>query len=552
MDCRWLSPLRERGLNHRPDGKPLDLSTCMLLSLSPPRAVYVVLASALSISSAASCYATRAEGRVATFEDEVSEPSLDSGETSTVEDAASPDPHDANVDDPTPGRGDADAAPLPTGLRAFVTGRDLGAALAELPRTEPLGPAVAFTITIDPSSTQQIIEGFGFALTGGSAQHLARMSEPARSALLERLFGREDGQLGLSALRISVGASDLDAEPFSYNDDAGDPEHRGFSFGPHEEHLLPMLGQIAAVQPRLTLFAAPWSAPSWMKSSGGPIGGSLLTEHYASYAAYLVRYLDQMRTRGLEVDYLSIQNEPLHDSNNPSMRMSADEQARFVADALGPLLSASGLGTRLLVWDHNADRPEYPLAVYEDEAAAAFVHGAAFHLYGGDISALSEVHAARPDKAIYFTEQWYDAEGDPLGDVRWHVQNVIIGALRNWARAVIEWNLTSTPALTPHTEGGCTRCLGALTIDGDGVRENAGYVAMSHASRWIETGAVVVSTEETGAVHNVAAINPSGERALIAYNASSEQQRFGVTDGASAFVATLEGGEIATFVWAGP
>ena len=42
----------------------------------------------------------------------------------------------------------------------------------------------------------------------------------------------------------------------------------------------------------------------------------------------------------------------------------------------------------------------------EIRAAAAFVDGAAFHLYAGDISALTPIHNAFPSKNLYFTEQY--------------------------------------------------------------------------------------------------------------------------------------------------
>jgi glucosylceramidase len=63
-----------------------------------------------------------------------------------------------------------------------------------------------------------------------------------------------------------------------------------------------------------------------------------------------------------------------------------------------------------------------------------FVDGSAFHLYAGDISAMSTVKNAHQDKNIYFTEQWTSSTGDFGGDFMWHIKNVIIGAIRNWLR----------------------------------------------------------------------------------------------------------------------
>jgi glucosylceramidase len=57
-----------------------------------------------------------------------------------------------------------------------------------------------------------------------------------------------------------------------------------------------------------------------------------------------------------------------------------------------------------------------------------YIDGSAFHLYGGKIEALSEVHKAHPDKNLYFTEQWVGAPGNLAGDLAWHTKNLTIGA----------------------------------------------------------------------------------------------------------------------------
>ena len=94
--------------------------------------------------------------------------------------------------------------------------------------------------------------------------------------------------------------------------------------------------------------------------------------------------------------------------------------------------------------------------------------GSAFHLYAGGIGALSEVHRAHPDKAVYFTEQWMGAHSDPKKSLDEHIRDLVIGATRNWSRNVLEWNLAADSNYQPHTDrGGCDRCQGAVTMDGN-------------------------------------------------------------------------------------
>src|SRR5690606_6131901 len=127
---------------------------------------------------------------------------------------------------------------------------------------------------------------------------------------------------------------------------------------------------------------------------------------------------------------------------------------------LGPAFKAAGIKTKIIIYDHNCDKPEYPLSILNDAEANHYIDGSAFHLYAGDISALSRVHNAHPDKNVYFTEQWTSSQGNFGGDLKWHLKNVIIGSMRNWSKVALEWNLANDPAFGPHTPGGCTECLG--------------------------------------------------------------------------------------------
>src|SRR6185503_17870302 len=106
------------------------------------------------------------------------------------------------------------------------------------------------------------------------------------------------------------------------------------------------------------------------------------------------------KAEGITIDAITVQNEPLHGGNNPSMVMQAAEQADFIKNHLGPAFAAASITTKIIVYDHNCDRPDYPLAILNDPAAKPFVDGSAFHLYAGDISAMSQVHEAHPDRRL--------------------------------------------------------------------------------------------------------------------------------------------------------
>ncbi|RYZ23123.1 MAG: glucosylceramidase [Chitinophagaceae bacterium] len=409
------------------------------------------------------------------------------------------------------------------------------------------------TIEVDSAQRFQTMDGFGYTLTGGSAQLINGMSAPARTALLQELFGSSGSAIGVSYLRVSIGASDLSAAPFTYNElPAGqtDTLQQQFSLAAEQTDLLPVLKQIVQIQPSIKILGSPWTAPRWMKSNGSYIGGSLLPQYYRAYARYFVKYIQAMQAEGIRIDAITVQNEPQHGGNNPSMVMSAAEQASFVKDHLGPMFAAAGITTKIIVWDHNADRPDYPIAVLNDPAAKAYIDGSAFHLYAGNISALSQVHNAHPDRNVYFTEQWIGGPGNFGGDLKWHVENLMVGAPRNWSRNVLEWNLAADPGYGPHTDqGGCSSCLGALTISGSNVLRNTAYYVIAHSSRFVPAGSVRVQSTLVAGLPNVAYTTPAGKKVLLVLNSGNATRSFNIRQRGRQVTVPLDPGAVGTFVW---
>jgi glucosylceramidase len=414
-------------------------------------------------------------------------------------------------------------------------------------------PQANSNATIDVDSTQafQTIDGFGYTLTGGSADLLMGLTTSGRADLLRELFATDNNNIGVSYLRLSMGASDLSASVFSYNDmptGQTDPTLQNFSLANDTVNLVPLLKEILAINPGIKILSSPWSAPVWMKDNNSSVGGSLQPQYYGAYAQYFVKYVNAMKARGITIDAITIQNEPLHGGNNPSMLMTAAQQATFIKNNLGPAFQTAGINTKIIIYDHNCDRPDYPLEILNDPAAKAFVDGSAFHLYAGDINALSTVRNAHPTKNIYFTEQYTSSTGGFDGDLKWHLKNVIIGSTRNWSRVALEWNLANNSNFGPHTNGGCTVCKGALTI-GTSVTRNVAYYIIAHASKFVRPGSKRVQSNIVGSLQNVAFVTPDGKKVLIVENDGSGAQTFNIRFKEKQVTATLEGGAVATFVW---
>ena len=419
---------------------------------------------------------------------------------------------------------------------------------------------VAFTVStnvyqnidIDVSQTYQTVDGFGYTLTGGSAEVINTLSPSKKQELLQDLFGSGENSIAVSYLRVSIGASDLNSSVFSYNDlEPGQTDINLTKFSLEKDRgVINLLKEILAINPKIKILGSPWSAPVWMKTNGSTIGGSLKPEYYGVYAQYFVKYIQAMKNEGITVDAITIQNEPLHGGNNPSMVMTAEEQATFVKQSLGPAFKNAGINTKIIVYDHNCDRPDYPIAVLSDKDASPYIDGAAFHLYGGDISALSSVRNTFPTKNVYFTEQWTASNGNFGGDLKWHTKNVVIGSMRNWSKNALEWNLANDPQFKPYTSGGCTMCKGAITVNStENYAKNVSYYIIAHASKFVPQNSVRIASTQPGNLATVAFKREDGKLVLIVENDGNNAESFNIRINGKIATLSLEAGAVGTYIF---
>ncbi len=408
------------------------------------------------------------------------------------------------------------------------------------------------TIFVDEKQKFQSMDGFGFTLTGGSATLLWQMDADKRKALLKELFAFDGKNIGISYLRVSIGASDLSDHVFTYNDlptGQTDEKIQKFDLTEEKKTLIPVLREILAINPAIKILGSPWTPPVWMKTNGNSKGGSLLPKYYDAYALYLVKYIQSMKKEGVNIDAITIQNEPLHPGNNPSLLMQPEEQGAFIKQSLGKAFKSAKITTKIWLYDHNADRPDYPIAILNDPEVRQYVDGSAFHLYGGSVESIRQVHEAHPDKNLYFTEQWIGAPGNFAGDLAWHTKTLIIGAPRNWCKTVLEWNLAADPQQNPHTEGGCTECLGALTIDKNEIKRNPAYYIVAHASKFVRPNAQRIASNTTMGLQNIAFKTAEGRIVLIVLNESNKPSTFMISHQNKKIQQTLPAGTVATYVW---
>jgi len=438
------------------------------------------------------------------------------------------------------------------------------------------------TVVVDPSRTFQTMQGFGAAITDSSASVLYTLAPQARHDLMVSLFDPRSGD-GLDYLRQPIGASDFTNGPaYTYDDvPAGQTDYSlsHFSIAHDQAQILPLLREAERINPDLQIVASPWSPPAWMKTGDSLVGGRLIDDPriYQAYAAYLVKFVQAYRANGVNVDTITVQNEPQNrtPAGYPGTDMPSWQEEKVIAQ-LGPMLRMAGLKTKILAYDHNwsehpndiastppdelADVNDYPQQVLSS-SVAKYVYGVAYHCYYGDPSAMTALHKQFPKTHIYFTECSGSESANPANTfsdtLKWHARNLIIGNTRNWAETVINWNLALDPNNGPHN-GGCGTCTGVVTVAPDGsVTYNAEYYTLGHLARFVQPGAVRIASTSfgttgwNGQVMDVAFRNPDGSTVLVAHNENDNPSTFAVSEGGQTFTYTLPGGALATFVWHG-
>jgi glucosylceramidase len=380
-------------------------------------------------------------------------------------------------------------------------------------------------ISVDGTTLYQKMEGFGAAMTDSSAWLIMnRLDDNQRQQLMRDLFTREDNGIGLSFVRLPMGASDFALQNYTYNDlppGDTDPDLLNFSIAYDAAYIIPSLQLARDLNPQLLLMGSPWSPPAWMKNTGSVNGGILLPEFYQAFANYHVKFVQAYADANLAIDAVTPQNEPMNwNPFYPTMLMLPSHQQIFIRDYLGPAFRDAELDTRIIMLDHNWDLTDYVLEVLSDADAAEYIDGVGFHCYIGDVASQSIVHDAHPDKGIWFTEcsggGWATDFGDNLS---WFMRNLVIGNFRNWGNSVQFWNLALDQNDGPKNGIGCENCRGVVTIDqATGVvTYNEEYYTLGHVSKFVDPGAYRIESTSDGDAtpRQVAFLNPDGSMVLI-------------------------------------
>jgi glucosylceramidase len=423
---------------------------------------------------------------------------------------------------------------------------------------KPVREVAADAIVLNPAEARQEMLGFGAALTDASCYVLSRLNPAEQQALLHELFA--PSEMALNVCRTCIGSSDYSQTVYSFDESSEpDPELKKFSIDHDRAYILPILSAARRVNPGLFLFSSPWSPPGWMKSNGSMLGGAMREHYFEPYAHYFLKFLAEYKAAGVPIDAVTVQNEVDTDQDGrmPACLWGQEYEIEFVKSHLGPLLRKEGVDTKIWILDHNYNLWGRVIDELSDAGVYESVDGIAWHGYGGDVSAMTRVHEAFPQKNAYWTEGGPDINA-PDYQTDWaHWAQTFNGIANNWARSITAWNIALDEHGKPNV--GPFPCGGLVTIDNatHQVTRSGQYWAFAHFSRHVQRGARVIAANGVGAaaangaagdVSTAAFRNPSGGMVVVLANRGA-QKRIQLLLGANALEADLEADSVQTLEW---
>lgn len=367
-------------------------------------------------------------------------------------------------------------------------------------------------------------EGFGGCFNELSKKAINTLPDEEQRRLYDTLFSADADGLRLEFCRLPIGASDYAELWYSHNENDGDYEMEKFSICRDQLYLIPYIKEALKRNPRLRLFASPWSPPAWMKTHKTYNHGTLVWDERTlkAYALYFLKFVQAYEAEGITIDQIHVQNEPMSSQKFPSCIWTGPQFAEFIGKYLGPLFEENHIRTK--IWLGTLNGPEtdwramhtryndYANYVLHDKEAYKYIEGISYQWAGK--YAVQITKNSFPEKKIMQSE---NECGD--GENTWRYANYIFELfhhyITNGVCVYTYWNMV----LPPKGESSWGWCQNSMvTVEKDTAVLNYEYYVMKHFSRYVHAGSKRLGLKGHFSGNSVAFRTPEGQTVLICQN----------------------------------
>lgn len=396
--------------------------------------------------------------------------------------------------------------------------------------------------------TGQIMKGFGGCFNELGYIALNKIDKNKKQLILKDLFTEEGCNLGFC--RVPIGASDYAAEWYSHNEWDNDYNMEHYSIERDYKYLIPYIKDAMEYKSNMTLFASPWSPPTWMKYPKAYNYGTLRMEPEVlnAYAIYFKKFIESYKREGIEIEQIHIQNEPFADQKFPSCVWNEEQFRVFIGKYLGPLFKREGIKSQIWLGTLNGPKEEeydrYINHILLDKDVRGYISGIGYQWAGKHV--IAKTKESWPELSLMQTE---NECGD--GKNSWEYAEYIFGLARhyfkNGVNAYTYWNMVLEPGGIS-TWGWNQNAMITIDPTTETVTYNPEYYIMKHYSHAVQPGAVYLET--SGHWSSLASVfrNPDGSLIIVVQNALDHDQEFAFEGEGKSFSVTLEKHSVHTFV----
>lgn len=426
------------------------------------------------------------------------------------------------------------------------------------------------------SRPKQTMEGFGACFNELGWTSLRVLSKTDQQHIFQELFAPGKGA-NFSVFRMPVGANDFARKWYSYNETAGDFKMKNFSIANDMETLVPFIQSALQYNPKLKIWASPWSPPTWMKTNKhyagaafpkngvtswrdlrfdfagldngiqpdqtGKMGTDMFIrepQYFEAYALYFSKFIQAYKKQHINISMVMPQNEFNSPQTFPSATWTADGLADFIS-YLGPQMNK--LGVEVYMGTVEKGVPALVDTVLSSPKSKSFVKGAGFQ-WDGKL-AIADIHQRYPELPLYQTEQEC---GNGLNDWAYckYTWTLMEHYLKNGVSAYQYWNL-SLPTGGKSTWGWFQNSLITVNEAAKTYTYNYEYYLMKHFSHYVQAGAKYLET--SGLDKNIVAFeNPDHSVVVVLHHAAATDQVLNLKIGDKTISPLLKADSFNTFV----
>lgn len=406
-------------------------------------------------------------------------------------------------------------------------------------------------ILLYPEIKYQSIEGFGGAFTESAGYCFSKLNIEAKNGIINDYFSESGANYTLC--RIPIGSCDFALSSYSHSESK---LLLDFSIERDKKYIIPFIKEALKLNSNIKFVASPWSPPAFMKDNNKRInGGKLLDEYKLLWAKYLVKFINLYKINGINIDYITIQNEPNASQPWESCIYSADKELDMAINYIAPIFKKEKIKTKLLVWDHNKERLLFRANTIFNNEKSNLITGIAYHYYSGDhFENIKLVRSKFKDKLILHTEGCTGYEKSWLKKKRRNVPNAeiyahdIIGDLNAGSNGYIDWNMILDFHGGPtHIKNSCNAPI-MLNRKSDKYDKKMSYYYITHFSKFIKPGAKRIAfSKYTNDLELTSFCNPDNTIIVVILNKNNFSKDFNLCINNKIYNDCIFGHSIITF-----